>query len=384
MFAVHFGAGNIGRGFIGSILYKSGFETVFVDVNEVLINELNKKKSYTVVLADETSEEQRVENVSGINSQHDAEAVKQAIAKADLVTTAVGPHVLPVISKLLAQALKERRKTNDTPLNIIACENMIGASTLLRDKVYNHINKEEQKLFDQIYGFPNAAVDRIVPNQTNKELLTVAVEPYFEWVVEETDIKANKPNVDGVTYVPDLTPYIERKLFTVNTGHAAAAYFGHYFGCETIKQAMDDSKIVALVRGALKESGAVLVQKYGFNELEHQQYIDKIIQRFMNPNISDDVTRVGRAPKRKLGPHDRLIEPAKAYMGWTKKEPVHLAKVIAATLLYRNGEDKEAMEINQQIEEIGIVGVLEKISGLSKDDPLIRAVEVQVDQLKKT
>lgn len=212
MLAVHFGAGNIGRGFIGSLLYQANYHTTFVDVNEAVINDLNEKQQYDVVLAAENSERLTVKNVSGINSVTDPEQVIKAITEADIVTTAVGPNILPMISGLIAKGLRERINSNQRPLNIIACENMVGGSSLLKEKVMEHVDGEEQASFNDLFGFPNAAVDRIVPNQVNDDLLEVSVEPYYEWVVEETAIKGEKPLIEGVTYVADLTPYIERKL----------------------------------------------------------------------------------------------------------------------------------------------------------------------------
>src|SRR6185437_12933580 len=97
MIAVHFGAGNIGRGFIGSLLYESGYETCFVDVNAELVNLLNEKQQYRVRLADASHEEQLVKNVRAINSATDADQVIEAIAGADIVTAAVGPAILPHI-----------------------------------------------------------------------------------------------------------------------------------------------------------------------------------------------------------------------------------------------------------------------------------------------
>src|SRR5690625_43468 len=121
--AIHFGAGNIGRGFIGLLLYQSGYETIFIDVNEELIEALNSRGKYKVVLAAEESSEQIVENVSGINSQVNPEKVVDAIVKADLITTAIGPNVLPLIAPLLAEGLQARYQHTEQPLHIIACEN---------------------------------------------------------------------------------------------------------------------------------------------------------------------------------------------------------------------------------------------------------------------
>ncbi|BBP87175.1 hypothetical protein BsIDN1_07930 [Bacillus safensis] len=84
MKALHFGAGNIGRGFIGSLLKASGFELVFTDVNEAVINELNeKKKEYTVELAAPGQQQEVVGPVSAINSAKDPAALTEAVATAD-------------------------------------------------------------------------------------------------------------------------------------------------------------------------------------------------------------------------------------------------------------------------------------------------------------
>ncbi|GGB32406.1 mannitol-1-phosphate 5-dehydrogenase [Lentibacillus populi] len=382
MLAVHFGAGNIGRGFIGSLLYQANYHTIFVDVNDEVIQKLNEKQQYNVRLAAETSKTLTVKNVSGINSISNPNKVIQAIVEADIVTTAVGPNILPVISELVAEGLRERLKSSKKPLNIIACENMIGGSSLLKEKVMEHVTKEEFITFDTMFGFPNAAVDRIVPNQSHHDLLEVSVEPYYEWVVEETAIKGEKPSIEGITYVSDLTPYIERKLFTVNTGHTVPAYVGRYLGYTTINDAMNDKTVQEIIRGALTESGEALIQAYQFDREKHQAYVDKIIERFMNPYISDEVTRVGRGPIRKLGPQDRLIRPATMYMDVTGKAPRYLAKTIAAVLEYHNETDEEAVKLQQMITNKGYEKTVQLVSELDVDHRLIPVVMKQLEEMK--
>lgn len=282
--------------------------------------------------------------------------------------------MLPIISKLIAQGLRERVKTNKQPLNIIACENMVGGTKLLKENIYQHCTSEEKAILNEMIGFPNAAVDRIVPNQTNEELLQVLVEPYYEWVVEAPAIKGEKPPINGITFVEDLTPYIERKLFTVNTGHAAAAYVGYHLGYRTIIDAMKDVRVSDTIQGALRESGEALIQTYQFDREEHEKYIETILSRFTNPFISDEVTRVARGPLRKLGARDRLVRPAVMYMEATGKVPVYLAKVIAAALAFNHEADEEAVQLQEMIANQGVEATLHEISGLEAGHPLVAAV----------
>lgn len=383
MKAVHFGAGNIGRGFIGALLYESNYETVFLDVNGTVVDALNERKSYDVTLMGTEQQAIHVEKVRGINTlSHPAEGA-DAIVQSDLVTAAVGPKVLPMISSLIAEGLRVRFEKNPQPLNIIACENMINASSLLKEHVYTHLTELEKETADRLIGFPNAAVDRIVPDQASDDVLAVAVEPYYEWVVEKPALKGEVPAVEGITYVDDLSPFIERKLFTVNTGHTVPAYFGRYKGFQTIFDAMQDEEIEELLRGALSETGEVIIQEHGFDRAEHEAYIQKIIGRFQNPNISDHVTRVGRGPLRKLGKNDRLIRPASLYWQLTGKEPVHLATVIAAVLLYVNDEDPEAKQLQEMIAAQGFEKTLQEVAELEADDPLIPIIMKRVEELQR-
>ncbi|MEH7075863.1 mannitol-1-phosphate 5-dehydrogenase [Neobacillus drentensis] len=381
MLAIHFGAGNIGRGFIGNLLYHSGYETCFVDVNSEIVNLLNEKHEYRVVLAEPSQEEVVIKNVRAINSALNPEQVIEAISEADLVTTAIGPNILPFIANLLADGLRKRIERTDKPLNIIACENMIGGTSFLKEKIYQTLTGEEKSQFDVHFGFPDSAVDRIVPNQNNEDKLMVKVEPFYEWVVEEPKIIGDKPPVKGITYVQELVPFIERKLFTVNTGHALAAYFGYHYGMETINSAMANKEISKLVEGALKESGAFLVKKYGFNEADHNKYIQKIIGRFSNEYIVDEVTRVGRSPIRKLGPNDRLVSPVKQYAEVIGTEPTFLLKGIAAALLYDVQSDEEAVQVQSTIREQGLEAAIEKYTQLDSTSILFRGIVEQYQQL---
>ncbi|GGH84764.1 mannitol-1-phosphate 5-dehydrogenase [Pullulanibacillus pueri] len=383
MLAVHFGAGNIGRGFIGNLLYHSGYRTCFVDVNAEIVDLINEKQQYRVVLADDSQEENIIKDVTAINSQTDPEKVVDAIVKADLVTAAVGPTILPLISGLISEGLKKRLSENNEPLNIIACENMIGGSTLLKEKVYEKITDEEKQAFDRQYGFPDAAVDRIVPNQKNEDKLMVKVEPFYEWAVDQSKIVGEKPPVKGITYVDDLNPYIERKLFTVNTGHAITAYLGYFSGIKTIDEAMKNEKIRMLVEQALEETGAVLIEKYGFKPEVHKAYIHKILARFTNAHISDEVTRVGRSPIRKLGPNDRLISPAKQYQERVGKEPAFLAKGIAAALLFDYEKDEEAVELQESIKNEGLEATITRYTKLDKDSDLTQLIVDKYHSLKE-
>lgn len=374
MKSVHFGAGNIGRGFIGLLLHQSGYEIDFVDVNENLIDEMNNERSYRVILANEQKEAFLVKGIKGINSKKAPQDVVEAIAEADIVTTAIGPSILKFIAPLIAEGLKKRKEINGKPVNIIACENMIGGSSELQKFVIEQLNDDEKSWVLENVGFPNSAVDRIVPNQKNEQLLDVLVEPFFEWVIDQTQIKDEQPVIEGALFVKDLSAYIERKLFTVNTGHAATAYLGNVKGFHTIVETIENPQIKQSVLGALEETGSVLIAKYGFDKEQHLQYIQKILGRFSNPFIIDEVSRVGRSPMRKLGKKDRLVAPALEYMNLFGKVPEKLVEVMAAALAFYSVDDQESIELKNSIVKKGVRIAFSDVSNLELDHELVKKV----------
>lgn len=376
--AVHFGAGNIGRGFIGALFSQSNYHVTFVDIAEKIINQLNTDGGYNVITAAEHPETLAVQNVSGLNNLTQEQAVIKAIKEATYITTAIGPNVLPRIAPLIAKGLAERVKASDENVYIIACENQISATDLLKGYIFDALDEETKAhMINKVFFF-NSAVDRIVPIQHDQGSLDVLVESYYEWVVEAPE---DIPFVEGMTIVPDLAPFIERKLFTVNTGHAVIAYFGYLKGKETIDQTLRDSDIYEQVQQTLQETGNYLIERYDLDKEEHKAYITKIIERFKNPHLNDSVKRVGRAPIRKLGPQDRLIRPAleakKAGLSYT-----YLAKAIAAALLFDPQEDKEAMKLQANIQEYGIEYVLKEISELEASNDLTKEIIAQYNTLK--
>lgn len=377
MKAVHFGAGNIGRGFIGEILHKNGFDITFVDINETLIDALNDRDSYEIEYADDAHQRLTVSGFSGINNGKNPEAVSQAVAEADIVTTAIGPNILPYIAELIANGIKLRRENDDTrPMDIVACENMIGGTDFLNEKVSAYFDEADRVYVDQYIGFPNAAVDRIVPMQSHEDPLFVSVEPFSEWVIDQTNVKGTQIQLEGVLYVEDLLPYIERKLFSVNTGHATTAYTGKHFGYETIDQALKDDNVLQQLQAVLAETGALLVEKWGFDQEAHAAYANKIVGRFQNSHISDAITRVARTPIRKLGYDERFIRPIRE----AKERGLAydaLLETVAYIFEYSDADDEQSQELQKMLADQPLDQVIQTVTGL-EDTDLIAEIEGKI------
>jgi len=201
----------------------------------------------------------------------------------------------------------------------------------------------------------------------------VLVEPFYEWVVDASQIKGERPEISGATFVDDPMPYIERKLLTVNTGHSAIAYLGYARGLATIHAALDDDAVRDASSKALEETGLLLAYEHGFDPDELQAYRRKVLARFENPRISDEVTRVARAPIRKLGREERFVSPALRLLDMGRR-PTQLAVVIKALLAFDHPQDAEAVELQETISAEGERAALARYAGVEEDHLLVDLV----------
>ena len=348
--AIQFGAGNIGRGFIGAVLSEAGYHVVFADVNMEVIDRINKDGAYTVHIMDVESRDVRISNISGVDSG--GGEIVDEIVRAEIITTAVGLRILPFIAPAIAKGIAARRAAGvGEPLNVIACENGIRATSQLREEVYKHLSAEEAAWCDAHVGFADCSVDRIVPPVRS----------------------------EGMNLADNLLAYIERKLFTLNTGHAITAYLGRMKGLATIDESIADPAIFAIVKEAMQQSGQALVEKFGFDRDAHFKYI---IGRFKNPYLKDDVARVGREPLRKLSSTDRLVKP----MMTAREYGLPCDKLllgIGAALHYNNPEDPQSVKMQELIAAKGLRQAVSEITSIPATDPVIEEIAAATAEVEK-
>ncbi|OON96120.1 MAG: mannitol-1-phosphate 5-dehydrogenase [Candidatus Epulonipiscioides saccharophilum] len=377
--AIQLGAGNIGRGFIGSLLHQSGYHVVFADVMTKVVDKINEDKEYTIFVKDTECREEKVTNIRAVYSNKD-EFIEE-IQKASILTTAVGPNILKIVAPTIAKGIRARLQSNSKEyFNIIACENALNASTLLKEHIYQNLNDEEKVYADEYIGFPNSSVDRIVPPAHCENPIDVVVEDYYEWNVEKSGFKGEIPDIVGMNLADNLISYVERKLFTLNTGHAISAYLGALKGHKTVDQSINDPEIYAVVKSAMIESGNGLIKKYDFAEEKHLAYIEKIIKRFKNTYLNDDVTRVGREPLRKLSNADRIIKPMQTALSYGL--PVdNLITGAAVALHFVSEDDPQSLQLCKDIREKGVKTMIEEVTKLDNED-IIEAIAQKYEQLK--
>lgn len=371
MKAVHFGAGNIGRGFVGTLLHEGGYEVVFSDVSAPLVDALSAAESYTVHEVGAGGQDRVVDNFRALNSAENPEAVAAEVASAQVLTTAVGPNILKFIAPHILAGLR-LRGDGEPALQVMACENALGATDTLRQHV-EELAGEEWTTLSARAIFANTAVDRIVPGQPEGAGVDVTVEPFFEWAIEQGPFAGELPSIPGAHFVEDLGPYIERKLFTVNTGHAAAAYLGARAGKERIAEALADESVLAGVSAALQVTSGLLVDKHGFSVEDMAEYRETILNRFRNPELPDTVDRVGRQPLRKLSRRERLIGPA-VEAAERGHDVNGLLAVVEAALYFTSPGDEQTEQMQQLLGELDADGFTQQVTGLAPGDPLFEQV----------
>ncbi|MFC4222651.1 mannitol-1-phosphate 5-dehydrogenase [Lysinibacter cavernae] len=368
MTAVHFGAGNIGRGFVGFLLNRAGYEIVFADVNAELISALDSAESYRVHEVGVESADHVVTGFRALNSSTQTVQVEAEIAGARIVTTAVGPNILKFVAPVILEGLRAR-PADAAPLVVLACENAINATDMLAEHIRGLSDATEWATLESRVIFANTAVDRIVPGQDPNAGLDVTVETYFEWAIESGPFDGATLDIPGVTWVENLAPYIERKLFTVNTGHATTAYYGFAAGYEGLAESLADPSIRDRVYAVLQETKAFVVAKHGFDPDVQEAYLNKILTRFANPHLTDTVERVGRQPMRKASRHERFIGPA-AELAERGLPTVALVDAVGALLRFDVPADPESVELQALLNAEAPGVIVERLTELGPDHPL--------------
>lgn len=380
--AIQFGGGNIGRGFIAGFLHEASYEVVFIDVMDNVISALDNSSSYEITEVSEEGEVTKtVSNYRAINSKtHEQDVIKE-VSTADIVTCAVGPNVLKLIAPVIAKGIDAR--TSVKPVAVIACENAIGATDTLHGYIKDNTPVDRVETLTKRAQFANAAIDRIVPNQPADNGLNVRIEKFYEWVVEKGPFGfMGHPDINAIHWVDNLEPYIERKLFTVNTGHATTAYYGYAAGKKMIAEALADEGLRATVRSVLGETARLIVVKHGIKEEEQMKYVETIINRISNPHLEDSIERVGRAPMRKVSRQERFIGPASQLAERGEKFEALLDALEKALRFQNVPGDEESVELAKILKESSPAVATDKLTGLMPNHPLYNPVLRVVEKVQ--
>lgn len=316
---VLFGAGKIGRSFIGQVFSNSGYEVIFIDINCNLIDRLNRTRQYHVVVKSDSGERViKVENVRGI-CFHNTGAILEELAGASIAALSVGQQGLPAVIPLLAEALILRQqKFGKWPLDLIIAENMRNADEYIRQELLKLLPAGYPA--DELLGFVETSIGKMVPIMTQKDYeadpLQVFAEPYNTLIVSKRGFKNPIPQIRDLAPKENIKAWVDCKLFIHNLGHATAAYLGykHMPAATYIHEVLENREVYTATLQTMQQSSIILENLYpgefapGFL-IDH---INDLLSRFMNKALGDTIFRVGCDLYRKLGPDDRLAGPIHA------------------------------------------------------------------------
>ncbi len=390
---VIFGAGKIGRSFIGQLFGLSGYEVIFSDINLEIVYALNQRKSYQVVIKGEKEETILVPNVRAISGLDKAK-VAQEVSKASILAVSVGKNELEKVIPSIADGLKIRYKINpDSPLDIIIAENMRSACEFIHDKLSSHLPEEYP--IDKLVGLVETSIGKMAPimqqADIEKDPLMIFAEPYNNLIVNKKGFKGEIPDVKGLSPKENIKAWVDRKAFIHNLGHATAAYNGAFKHPEatTIFEVLNDPEVFKFTKDTMIQAAEILQAIYpdDFTPDDLERHINDLLFRFQNKALKDTIFRVGQDRPRKLGPDDRfvgIIRIAEAALLKSNKILEAMAYAFYFKVFDENGrESYPDINFNQYL-STGLEYTLEKVCGfdLTKDAALINEFKQYYENIK--
>jgi mannitol-1-phosphate 5-dehydrogenase len=292
----------------------------------------------------------------------------------------VGPSSLTDVGRMLGPLLAARCTANGAPINLIAFENHRRAQELFTLGAIEAAPAVAARIGRRI-GISGGAVWRTVSRrEVTEQGLRFTADRVEECLVDAVSLIDGAPPADGsipgLTRVRAFDDRMVEKLWLFNAGHATAAYLAWQRGCTTMAEALADpavrSMTVAVMREAQQALDTYLAGRPGSAEIPHRS-LDAILEHYADPALGDTVTRVAREPRRKLAADDRLIGPAVACLA-AGIRPTALATAAAAALAYREPGDRQAVDLQRELELVGPEEVLAGVSTLDPRDELVRLI----------
>ncbi|CAC13923.1 MANNITOL-1-PHOSPHATE 5-DEHYROGENASE [Mycoplasmopsis pulmonis] len=344
--ALHFGAGNIGRGLISDIYMKNNMDFALVDIDKDLIEKLNKQKSYSIIDF-QTNKVFQISNFKAFSIDQEDE-IKKWIEQADFISTSIGWSNLASLKKFFENVkLKEKAQ-------IICFENGYKISSFFQSILNIDSNH-----------FVNASVDKIIPN-FKSDSLDVYVESYYEIILEQKNESQKKLNF--VNYSTDLEAYINKKLFLVNAIHSTIGYLGYLKKYTYINEALNDQQILFKIKRLAKIINEILSKEYLLFKVDYlNDYLEKNLKRFSIKENQDLISRVARNPIQKLSKNERYF----LIYNLVKKHNLEidiLLEIYKSIFYYDNKMDKESSKIQSTIENKSLAYALKKFSNLDQED----------------
>ena len=375
--AVMYGAGNIGRGFIGKVFSESGYEVCFLDISQPLIDEINRRGEYNVrIVSGDTTVDETIVNVRAVNGA--TEQAVEEIVTCDAMATAVGVNALPKLAPVIAKAVIASMERGLKPLDIILCENQLECDVLMRGWIYEHLTDEQCRWADDNLGLVEASIGRMVPSLPPElraiDPLLICVEPYADLPVDKHGFKGEIPPLKGLIPYAPFSYCIRRKLFIHNGGHAACAYLGWLKGYQYIWQAIADPDVYAATRAYMLACAQALVAEFGeSHRADVEGNVEDLLSRFGNKALGDTIARVGGDPVRKLRRNDRIIGAA-LYCMEQGVDPSPVVRIVEAALGFNPEGDPTAAKVQDALREGGAERVMTEYMGLTPDEPLYRLI----------
>jgi len=326
-----FGAGRIGRSFVGQLFSNAGYEVVFVDVDRKLIDRLNERKEYPVMIRDsQHPDEERaiqVKNITALRAD-EAEKIITQIEEADVLATSVGKNGLSGLTGIMDRGIRSRyNRYPGNPIDIILAENVRNAGDFLRSAL---LKGGAAYPVDDYVGLVETSIGKMVPIMTREQMaadsLAVYAEPYNTLILDGRAFKNSVPAVPGLSPKDNMKAWVDRKLFIHNMGHAALAYRANFHFPDLVYtwEALENLYLLKITRDTMLQSAGILRAMYPdeFDAAQLTEHVDDLLVRFANKALGDTIFRVGCDLNRKLGRDDRLLVPILA--GINQDLPVDL------------------------------------------------------------